>query len=318
MVHVNGLKRTISKKQSGMTSIQLAKFRPVSPDGNGLAREQVVNQIRVMIQQGKLRPGNRIPPERELAGQLGISRASLRAGLRFLSAIGVLTSRHGSGTYVADGPPALDSEPLNMLAALHGFTAEKMFEARRVVEVAVAGLAAEHANDDHLRKIAEEVTETYAALDDPQEYLVHDFGFHRAVAAASGNPILASIMEMVSEVLYQRRCKTVSRTRDLKESVDMHRKIYRAIRSRDAEAARTMMCEHLMMAERDFVSEVSADSRSDNSLSDNSLSDNPLSDRSLSDRSPAKSNKGPALSNQMDLILPRAAAENSKRKRKTA
>jgi GntR family transcriptional repressor for pyruvate dehydrogenase complex len=229
-------------------------------------REQVVNQVRVMIQEGKLRPGDRIPPERELARQLGISRASVRGGLRFLCAIGVLTSRHGSGTYVADGPPALDSEPLHMLAALHGFTAEKMFEARRVVEVAVAGLAAEHATNDQLMRIAEEVTETYAALDEPQEYLIHDFGFHRAVAAASNNPILATIMRMVSEVLYQRRVQTVERAGDLKRSVDMHRRIYRAIRARDPQAARALMSEHLIQAERDFTSEEMSDRVQSNSV----------------------------------------------------
>lgn len=247
-----------------MTSIKLAKFEPVGPagKGNGLMTEQVVDQIRLMIQHGKLRPGDRIPPERELAKQLGVSRASLRAGLRFLAAIGVLNSRHGSGTYIADGPPSLDGAPLNMLAALHGFTTEKMFEARRLVEVAVAGLAAEHATDEHLRIISEEVTETYAALDNPQEYLIHDFGFHRAVGAASGNPILASIMEMISEVLYQRRCKTVDRSRDLKESVEMHRQIYRAIRARDAERARAAMSEHLMLAEQALVSEELANAES--------------------------------------------------------
>src|SRR5258708_27380374 len=146
-----------------MTSIKLARFQRVRSVRNGLMTEQVVDQVRVMIQSGKVRPGDRLPPERELAKQLGISRASLRAGLRFLSAIGVLTSRHGSGTYIATGPPALDSAPLHMLAALHGFTTEKMFEARRLVEVAVAGLAAENVTDDHLRIMAEEVTETYAA-----------------------------------------------------------------------------------------------------------------------------------------------------------
>ena len=81
----------------------------------------------------------------------------------------------------------------------------------------------------------------YAALDNPQEYLVHDFGFHRAVAAASGNPILATFMEMVADILYQRRCKTIDRSRDLRESVEMHRKIYRAIRARNADQARAAM-----------------------------------------------------------------------------
>src|SRR6267378_2304603 len=131
-----------------MTSIKLAKFQRVRAARNGLMTEEVVNQVRVMIQDGKLRPGDRLPPERELSKQLGISRASLRAGLRSLAAMGVLAPRHGSGTYIADGPPALDSDPLSMLAALHGFTPDKMFEARRLIEVAVAGLAAEHATHD--------------------------------------------------------------------------------------------------------------------------------------------------------------------------
>lgn len=233
-----------------MTSIKLRTFNVVRPAGDGLRAEQVVIQVRDMIREGKLKPGDRLPSERELAKRLGINRASLRAGLRFLAAMGVLTSRRGSGTYIADGPPALDSGPLHMLAALHGFTTDKMFEARRLVEVAVAGLAAEHATDEHLRIMAEELTETYAALDNPQEYLVHDFGFHRAVAAASGNPILATFMEMVADILYQRRCKTIDRSRDLKESVEMHRKIYRAIRARNADKARAAMSEHLILAER--------------------------------------------------------------------
>jgi len=238
-----------------MTSVKLGRFRVVGPVDTGLMTEQVVNQVREMIREGTLRPGDRLPSEREFAKRLGISRASLRAGLRFLSAIGVLTSRHGSGSYIADGPPGLDSEPLNMLASLHGFTTEKMFEARRLVEVAVAGLAAENATDEDLRKMSEEVTETYAALDNPQEYLVHDFGFHRAVAAASGNPILAAFMEMVTDVLHQRRSKTIDRSHDMKESAEMHRKIYRAIRARDVEATRTAMSQHLILAEQALASE---------------------------------------------------------------
>jgi GntR family transcriptional regulator, transcriptional repressor for pyruvate dehydrogenase complex len=263
-----------------MASIKVGKFRVVRPSQDGLMTEEVVTQVREMIQHGKLRPGDRLPAERELARQLGICRASLRPGLHFLAAIGVLTSRHGSGTYIASGPPALDSAPLNMLAALHGFTTEKMFEARRLVEVAVAGLAAEHATDDQLRLMAEEITETYAALDNPQEYLVHDFGFHRAVAAASGNPILATFMEMVADILYQRRCKTIGRSRDLKESVEMHRKIYRAIRARNADAARAAMNEHLILAERALASEEVSENVIDGSANKptRSVAEDPLSE----------------------------------------
>jgi len=78
--------------------------------------------IRALIDRGRLRPGDRLPAERELATQIGVSRPSVRAGLHALAAMGVVRSRHGSGTYIPDGPPLLGSEPLSFLAALHGFT----------------------------------------------------------------------------------------------------------------------------------------------------------------------------------------------------
>jgi GntR family transcriptional repressor for pyruvate dehydrogenase complex len=238
-----------------MTSIKLGGFRLVKSEREGLMAEQVVIQVRDMIRQGKLKPGDRLPSERELAKRLGMSRASLRPGLRFLAAMGVLESRHGSGNYIADGPPALDSEPLRMLAALHGFTPDEMFEARRLLEVGLAGLAAQHATDDHLATMAEEVAEMYAALEDPQQYLIHDIRFHRAVAAGSGNQILAALMDMVSAVMYERRSVTVERATDLRESAEMHRKIYRLIRARKADEARVAMSEHLTLAQEALASE---------------------------------------------------------------
>ncbi len=88
--------------------------------------------------------------------------------------------------------------PLTFLAALHGFTRDEMFEARRVLEVGVAGLAAARATGDQLASISEEITGMYASMDDPQAFLVHDIRFHRAVATAAANPILASLVEMIS------------------------------------------------------------------------------------------------------------------------
>src|SRR6187455_2992067 len=120
--------------------------------------EQVVAHVRGLIERGTLRPGDRLPAERDLAQQIGVSRPTVRAGLRALAAMGVVRARHGSGTYIPDGPPTLGSEPLSFLAALHGFTREEMYEARRILEVGVAGLAAERATGDQLASISEEIT----------------------------------------------------------------------------------------------------------------------------------------------------------------
>ena len=245
--------RAISKH--GSDSVRLREFKVVRPDSDGLLAERVVEQIRGMIRQGKLKPGDRLPSERELANRLGMSRASLRDGLRFLAAIGVLDSRHGSGTYIAQGPPVLKSESLQVLAELHRFSYDEMFEARRVLECAVAELAAMNANDQGVAVIADEIAEMYAALDDPQEYLVHDIRFHRAVAAASGNHILSALINMVATAMYENRRTTVERATDLKESAELHRKIYRFIRARKPKEAGAAMNEHLSLAQKAFTSE---------------------------------------------------------------
>jgi len=212
--------------------------------------EQVVAHVRGLIERGSLRPGDRLPAERDLALQIGVSRPTVRAGLRALAAMGVVQSRHGSGTYIPEGPPMLGSEPLSFLAALHGFTREEMYEARRILEVGAAGLAAERATPEQLASLAEEVASLFATMGDPQRFLVHDINFHRTLAAASGNPIVASIVEMVSALYYERRRQTAVRAsdRDLRDAAEMHRRIYQAVRSRDAEAARRAMQEHLQKA----------------------------------------------------------------------
>jgi GntR family transcriptional regulator, transcriptional repressor for pyruvate dehydrogenase complex len=209
---------------------------------------QVVEYVRRLIEARQLTPGDRLPPERDLARQIGVSRPSLRSGLRSLQAMGVIRARQGSGTYIADGPPRLGEAPLRFLAALHGFTRDEMFEARRVLEVGTAGLAAERARPEQMAAMADEVASMFATLDNPQQYLLHDVQFHRAVAAGSQNPVLATLIDTVAELVYETRRVTVERATDLKESAEMHRRIYQAIKAHDPERARREMGAHLDLA----------------------------------------------------------------------
>ena len=238
-----------------MTNSATPRLKIVQPVRSGQTTEQVVARVYELIKQQNLEPGDRLPPERELSKQLGISRPSLRAGLSSLISMGVLQSRQGSGTFLVDGPPALDSEPLRLLAQLHGFSFDHMFETRSILEVGAAGLAAERADGEQLATMSEEIAEMFGALNDPQQFLVHDVAFHRAVASASGNPTLATLVEMVSTVLYERRRDTIARAHDFNEAVEWHRRIYRAIRGRKPEEAREAMREHIMRAQRAFALE---------------------------------------------------------------
>lgn len=246
-----------------MTSIKSPTFQRIERVDSSLTTDSVVSQIRDLISRGELHAGDRLPPERDLAQRLGISRPSLRAGLRSLVAIGVLRARQGSGTFISEGPLTLDSEPLKLLATLHGFSFERMFEARRIIEESVASLAAERANGEQLALIADEIADMYASLDDPQNYLIHDIRFHRALGAASGNPILAALVEMVSAVMYEQRRETISRAHDFGQSLNKHRQIYRAISAHNPDQARTAMHEHLLQAQQAYESEETAAARKD-------------------------------------------------------
>ena len=190
-------------------------FKTIDAERRGTTFEEVVSQLREMIHSGELRPGDRLPPERDLAKLLGVSRPTLRAGISSLAAVGVLQPRRGAGTFVveAEGPPSLDSSPLRLMASLQRFTPAEMFEARRSLEMAIAGLAAERATGEQMAEMSEEVTGMFASLDEPEQFLVHDMRFHQTVAAASGNRILTALMNMVATILFEVRSKTVRRAR---------------------------------------------------------------------------------------------------------
>jgi GntR family transcriptional repressor for pyruvate dehydrogenase complex len=102
----------------------------------------------------------------------------------------------------------------------------------------------------------------YATIDSPTDYLIHDLRFHRTIARASGNPILASLMETVTSALYDAARKAVGRPRDRRESAELHHEIYKAIRAHKAADARRLMEQHLRMAEAQWAENNATRSRS--------------------------------------------------------
>jgi GntR family transcriptional repressor for pyruvate dehydrogenase complex len=236
--------------------VNSTSIRTKSTSREPVAAEQVVAYVRGLIEKRALRPGDRLASERELVLEIGVSRPSVRAGLRSLATMGVVTTRQGAGTFITAGPPALVNEPLGLLAALHGITREGLFEARRVLEVSASGFAAERATGEQLAAMSDEITGMYTSLEEPQAFLLHDVRFHRAVAAGSNNLVLSALIEMVASLHYEQRRVTIERARnELRENADIHRRIYQAIRSRDAEASRVAMDEHLRLALARMTSE---------------------------------------------------------------
>jgi GntR family transcriptional regulator, transcriptional repressor for pyruvate dehydrogenase complex len=219
------------------------------------ATDLVVAKIRTAVEAGELKSGDRLEPERELATRYGVSRPSIRSGLKTLAGMGVVQIRRGAGTFITSGPPALGSEPLDFLAALHGISRKQLFEARIALEVSVAGYAAERATAEHLVAIGDETVAMFAVLDNPDAFLTHDIRFHRSIAEASENPALSAMVEMVSSIFQKARAQTIRWASDLHEAAAEHRAIYQAIRNHDPERAKAAMLAHLRRAERTQTAE---------------------------------------------------------------
>jgi GntR family transcriptional repressor for pyruvate dehydrogenase complex len=198
---------------------------------------------------------------------MGVSRPSLRSGLRTLQAMGIVTARRGAGTFIVEGPPRLGKAPLQFLAALHGFTLDQTYEARGMLEVGATALAAERATGEQLAAMAEEVTGMFATGDDPQAFLRHDLGFHRAAAAGSGNPILATIIGTLTDIIRDTGRLDMEGL-GLREAAETHRRIYEAIRAHRPERARREMNEHLEHARWEQVKNETGDARQDRPAGD--------------------------------------------------
>ena len=224
----------------------------VKPYRSAVFAERVVEEVERLLSNGAVKPGERLPSREHLAGELGVNLDGVRKGFRFLRAVGVLETRSGPGIFVARQPPALELEALALFAPLQSFDQKRSWVARRLLEVSLAGLAAKNASEDDLAMIAEEVTEMYASLDDRPEYLRHDIRFHHALGVAAKDPFLATLSDMVCAMLYDVRRETVTRVQNLRQSVEMHRRIYNAIRSRSEGEAKAAMSEHLICAEHEI------------------------------------------------------------------
>jgi GntR family transcriptional repressor for pyruvate dehydrogenase complex len=199
---------------------------------------RLVAQLIDLIDRGEMRPGERLLSERDLARKLNVSRQSLRTGIASLVMIGVLKSRHGQGTFVS---PDILLRQLNSPPMCGGFVSSQLFEAQIRIEGIVAELAMPRLTHKHMGELAEEIVEMHAALDDPQKYAVHSMRFHRIIARAASNAILCAVLETITTNLYRSRVYCILPSQDLKKSAEIHREIYKAIRSRDASQAKRLI-----------------------------------------------------------------------------
>lgn len=217
----------------------------------------VVAAIKAMILAGELSAGDRIPTEKDLGARLGVSRGPLREGVSALAAMGVLDTRQGDGTYVTSLEPDLLMAPLSFVVDVHNDSGARQYLAvRRVLECEAAALAAMNIDADGLAAAERALAESDAAAQVPEDierFFAAVVGFHRAVAAGAGNPVLAALIESLSgHTARARLVRTAVDEGALERTVAEHRGVLQAIAGHDPERARLRMEVHLVGVE-DFL-----------------------------------------------------------------
>jgi GntR family transcriptional repressor for pyruvate dehydrogenase complex len=212
------------------------------------AVDGVVAGLRARILAGTLQPGTSLPPERELAGQLAVSRATLREGLSILSQMGLLAIHRGrAGGAVITAPPTTTvSSSIALLFQTRAVTAGQLCDFRRALEVEAAQLAAMRRSREDLEEIATALDAYVASGKDTVAQNLHGRAFHNAVARASGNPLLAETMTSLNDAFAV--CfylQHTARAPDPAQLIhELHWPIFDAIRHQDESSARHAMLIH--------------------------------------------------------------------------
>jgi DNA-binding FadR family transcriptional regulator len=208
--------------------------------------DEAIEKLKAMIVSGQLRPGERLPREADLATTLGLSRSSLREAVRALSLVRILDVRQGDGTYVSSLASDSLLEALSFIVEFHhDASVLQLLEVRRILEPAASARAAALISEQAITDLEQILGR--ATAESPVEELVQaDVEFHRAIAAAAGNDVLATLIESLSGPTQRARIwRGMTQEGALQRTLDEHRAIFAAIARRDAELARTWATVHI-------------------------------------------------------------------------
>ncbi|MER5639169.1 FadR/GntR family transcriptional regulator [Kitasatospora sp. NPDC002227] len=227
--------------------------------------DRAIARLRQMIREGELPPGSKLPPEQQLAADLGLSRNLMREAVKSLVVARVLEIRRGDGTYVTSLAPGLLLEGLGgAVELLQGDTVLELTEVRRLFEPAATALAATRITDEGLAQVEHHLAAMRAARNDMELLTLHDAAFHRAVASATGNETLATLLEHISgRTLRARVWRGLTEEDAAARTIAEHDAIYQALLARDANLAQAAALMHISTTEqwlRDRLAEGAAES----------------------------------------------------------
>ncbi len=214
--------------------------------------EQIVQQVEESIHKGAMKPGDQLPPERELAQQFGVSRTAVREAVKALREKGLVEAYPGRGTFITDGTPYSVRQSLDRMLKVgqaegSGFLAE----VREILEPEIAGMAATRADAEDLASMREQVGVMDESRKDPDAFIEADLDFHLALAEAAANPLILSLIDSIVGLLREQRMGIFQVEGGPERGQYHHKKILEAIEHRDAAGAREAMKAHLRQVRED-------------------------------------------------------------------
>lgn len=210
---------------------------------------EIVAQIKQLIAQGRIQPGDRLPPERELADLFKASRNSVRDALRVLEQMGLIESRQGDGNFVRSVTAEELTEPLASLLLQSREQMRELWEVRRVFEPAVAEYAAERITLEELDELAAILKQQELKVGLGAMALEEDTEFHYGIAQAARNPVMLRVIDTMMDLLRASRERSLQQGGRPAHSLAGHRRILQALRRKDPPAARATMIQHLREVE---------------------------------------------------------------------
>ncbi|GAB6086369.1 FadR/GntR family transcriptional regulator [Alkaliphilus crotonatoxidans] len=233
-----------------------------SPIKSTKVYEQVIEQIQGMIANGDLKKGDKLPSERQLAEQLGVSRTSVREALRALQIIGLIEVRQGDGNFITESFDHCLFEPLSALFMLQESRPQEIVDLRRVIEVETATLAAQRITDEEIKELGELINQLklLSEAQDEKNSVKVDKEFHYRIARASKNYLLLNILNVISALMdnfiEDARGMILMNQKNKKLLVEQHENIYKALARRDPKAAAGAMETHINLIIQEYLNKI--------------------------------------------------------------
>jgi GntR family transcriptional repressor for pyruvate dehydrogenase complex len=207
--------------------------------------EQVAEQIQKLIAEGTLNPGDRLPPERELATRFGVARSSIRDAVRTLEVMGILEPRQGAGTVVRDLSADSLVVPLATVLVRKRELVEELIDVRRILEPALAARAAKNATVDEVMELEDILRRQREKMRRGQPTIEEDSEFHYAIGRAARNSVVLKVLDILMDLLRESRARSLQTQGRPERSYAGHQRVLRAIKRRDPDAAEKAVRKHL-------------------------------------------------------------------------